>query len=67
MVKNLPSNGGDARNSTSGLIPSLGAKFPSAQGQLSLCTTMKTQCSQKKAKRSEGEVSFNAASNIYYC
>ena len=23
--------------------------------------------SKKKAKRSEGEVSFNAASNIYYC
>ena len=36
VVKNLPSNAGDA-----GSIPGWGTKIPHAAGQLSLCSTVK--------------------------
>ena len=42
MVKNLPSNGGDA-----GVIPGQENKVPYAAGQLSPHATAKTWCSQK--------------------
>ena len=42
VVKNLPSNAGDA-----GLIPGQGTKIPQAVEQLILYTTRKTQHSQK--------------------
>ena len=45
MVKNLPFNAGDM-----GSIPGQKTKIPDASGQLSLRTSAKTQCSQKKKK-----------------
>ena len=45
VVKNLPSNLGDA-----GSIPGQGTKIPHAAGQLSPCTTMKAQHSQNTNK-----------------
>ena len=41
MVKNSPSNAGDA-----GLIPGRGTRIPHAVGQLSPFTATKAQCSQ---------------------
>ena len=46
VVKNLPSNAGDA-----GLIPGQGTKIPQAVEQLILYTTRKTQHSQKEKKK----------------
>ena len=48
MVKNLPFNAGDM-----GSIPGQKTKIPDASGQLSLRTSAKTQCSQKKKKDRE--------------
>ena len=46
VVKNLPSNAGDA-----GLIPGQGTKIPRATGQLSPCaTTTELACLNKRAR-----------------